>query len=50
MKQFVKALKTDSDCFQYIVTVLPGREKKRQEFLMGHKFAILQMIKNSLKQ
>ena len=33
MKQFVKALKTDSDCFQYIVTSLPGFliEKKKQE-------------------
>ena len=43
MNQFVKALKTDSDCFQYIVTSLPGLsiEKKKQEFLMGHKFAIL---------
>ena len=40
MKQFVKTLKTDSDCFQYIVTSLPGFliEKKNRR---GHKFAIL---------
>ena len=43
MKQFIKVLKTDSDCFQYIVTALPGLsiEKKKAGVFNGSQICYL---------
>ena len=43
IKQFVKALKTDSDCFQYTVTSLPGLsiEKKKAAVFNGPQIRYL---------
>ena len=51
MKQFVKALKTDSDCFQYIVTSLPGLsiEKKKAEVFNGPQIRYLIKDKEFIK-
>ena len=51
MKQFVKALKTDSDCFQYIVTSLPGLsiEKKKAGVFNGPQIRYLIKDKEFIK-
>ena len=51
MKQFVKALKTDSDCFQYIVASLPGLsiEKKKAGVFNGPQICYLIKDKEFIK-
>ena len=51
MKQFAKALKTDSDCFQYIVKSLPGLsiEKKKAGVFNGPQIRYLIKDKEFIK-
>ena len=51
MKQFVKSLKSDSDCFQYIVTSLPGLsiEKKKAGVFNGPQIRYLIKDKEFIK-
>ena len=52
MKQYIKALKTDSDCFQYIVTALPGLsiEEKKAGVFNGPKTHYLINDKEFIKR
>ena len=46
MKQFVKALKTDSDCIQYIITSLPGLSIEKKKAGVFNRPQIRYLIKD----